>query len=120
MKSGSSSEYIPHRGDFVWIDLDPTVGHEQAGRRPALVISDRIYNSRSRLVAACPITTRQKGYTAEVSLPDGCAVRGVILTDQLRFLDWRQRNVELIGHAPTAVLGAVLELLAVLLGIPQR
>src|SRR5438128_12170145 len=100
MKSGSSVLYVPHRGDFVWIDLDPTLGHEQAGRRPALVLSDRIYNARSHLFAACPITAKQKGYTAEIPLPDGCPVRGVILADQLKFLDWSRRNVELIGHAP--------------------
>src|SRR5438270_8099109 len=84
--------YIPERGDAIWITLDPRAGHEQAGRRPALVLSPRAYNGRVGLALLCPITSQVKGYPFEVPLPDGLAVAGVVLADQVKSLDWRARQ----------------------------
>jgi mRNA interferase MazF len=113
MKSG---RYIPDRGDLVWIDLDPTRGHEQGGRRPAIVLSAQFYNARSKLLVACPITSRVKGYTFEVPVPDGLAVEGVVLADHVRTLDWNQRTVSFIEHAPAVLFEEVTDRVAVLLG----
>ncbi len=89
MRSSSSSElYVPKKGDVVWIDFNPQSGREQAGRRPALVISSTMYNRRVRLALVCPITTKVKGYAFEVPIPEGLAVSGVVLADQAKSLDW--------------------------------
>src|SRR5438105_7801743 len=84
--------YVPRRGDAVWITLDPQAGHEQAGRRPALVLSPETYNGKVGLALLCPITNRGKGYPFEVVLPPGLAVTGVVLADQLKNLDWQVRR----------------------------
>jgi mRNA interferase MazF len=88
--------FVPERGDLVWLNFDP--GYEQAGRRPAVVISPAAYNRLLGLALFCPITTRRKGYLWEVPLPDGLPVNGYILTDQLRSLDWRARRAEWIAR----------------------
>ena len=75
--------------DIVWLDFDPQTGHEQAGRRPALVLSPLAYNRPSGLAVLCPVTSRTKGYPCEVGIPTGLAVSGVVLADQLKNLDWR-------------------------------
>ena len=80
--------YVPRRGDLVWIDFNPQAGREQAGHRPALVISPRLYNAKAGLALFCPITSRQKGYPFEVALPPGLEFSGVILADQLKSLDF--------------------------------
>src|SRR2546425_1274360 len=80
---------VPDAGDLVWLSFDPQAGHEQSGRRPALVLSPASYNGKSGLALVCPITSRVKGYPFEVSLPEGSKFAGVILADQLRSLDWR-------------------------------
>lgn len=80
--------YIPERGDAVWITLDPQAGHEQAGRRPALVLSPSAYNGRVGLALLCPITSQVKGYPFEVPLPAGLGVAGVVGADQVKSLDW--------------------------------
>src|SRR5437762_13948374 len=85
--------YVPERGDAVWLTLDPQAGHEQAGRRPALVLSPAAYNGRVGLALCCPITNQAKGYPFEVALPDGLAVSGVVLADQVKSLDWRAWRV---------------------------
>jgi mRNA interferase MazF len=90
--------FVPERGDLVWLNFDPQAGHEQAGRRPAVVISPAGYNRLLGLALFCPITTRRKGYLWEVPLPDGLPVNGYILTDQLRSLDWRARRAEWISR----------------------
>jgi len=108
----------PERGDLIWLSFTPQSGREQAGRRPALVVSPSAYNSKAGLALACPITSRVKGYPFEVGLPDGCSVQGVVLADQLRSLDWRSRQAELIGAAPMAVVEKVLQLVAALLSDP--
>lgn len=102
------SIFVPERGDVVKMSFDPQSGHEQAGWRPALVVSPRAYNRASSLALLCPITSRAKGYPFEVSLPDDLTIRGVILTDQIRSLDWRARRAKFVAHAPDAVVREVL------------
>jgi mRNA interferase MazF len=107
----------PDRGDLVWVDFDPQAGREQAGRRPALVLSALAYNRRAGLAVMCPITSRRKGYPFEVSLPDGLPLGGVVLVDHVRSLDWRVRRASVEGRVPAAVLGQVGGLLRALLVI---
>ena len=109
------SHYVPDRGDAVWLHFDPQVGHEQAGRRPALVLSPASYNDRVGLAILCPITRQAKGYPFEVALPEGSDVAGVILSDQVKSLDWRARRAEPICHVPARVTEQVLQKLATLL-----
>jgi mRNA interferase MazF len=111
--------YVPKRGDIVWINLDPQVGHEQAGRRPALVISPGAYNGKVGLALACPITNQQKGYPFEVLLPRGLPVTGVILTDQVKSLDWRARRAELICSLAAEVVEQVIARVSLLLNGPS-
>jgi mRNA interferase MazF len=107
--------YIPERGDAVWITLDPQVGHERSGRRPAVVLSPAAYNGRVGLALMCPITNRVKGYPFEVGLPEGLAVTGVVLADQVKNLDWRARKAVRIGTVQPEVLSDVLVKLQTLL-----
>lgn len=107
--------YVPDRGDIVWLTFTPRVGHEQAGRRPALVVSPRAYNEKTGLALRCPITSRVKGYPFEVTLPAKGSITGVVLSDQLKSLDWRARRAEFAAQAPRKVVGEVLDKLAVLL-----
>lgn len=100
--------YRPDRGDVVWLTFDPQVGHEQAGRRPAAVLSPRGYNSKVGLFLACPITTRVKGYPFEVLLPAGLPVAGAVLTDQAKSLDWRSRRAEFVCDLPEETVGQIL------------
>ena len=100
--------YVPDRGDVVWLEFDPQAGHEQAGRRPALVVSPRSYNARVGLALLCPITSRQKGYPFEVPLPAGLEVAGVILADQMKSLDWRVRRATRAAAVPREVLDEVV------------
>lgn len=101
--------YIPERGDYVWIDFDPQVGHEQAGRRPALVLSRSMYNGPSRLALFCPITRKAKGFPWEVSVAGTDAITGVILADQVKSLDWERRRVEFISKSSTRLVHDVLD-----------
>jgi mRNA interferase MazF len=107
--------YVPERGDVVWIDFDPQAGHEQGGRRPALVLSPSSYNGRVGLAILCPITSRVKGYSFEVPIPLGLAVRGVVLADQAKNLDWRARNASFICTLPSTVIVEVRKKLSALL-----
>ncbi len=100
--------FVPERGDIVKMSFDPPSGHEQAGWRPALVVSPALYNGVSSLALFCPITSRPKGYPFEVALPDGLAVSGVVLADQIRSLDWRARKARLVERAPAPVVREVL------------
>lgn len=110
------TNYVPIAGDAVWINLDPQAGHEQAGRRPALVISPDSYNRKVGLALMCPITNQVKGYPFEVNLPDGLAVSGAVLSDQIKCLDWRARDVRQICAVPKEVLASVVKRLNTLLG----
>jgi mRNA interferase MazF len=107
--------YLPERGDIVWITLNPQAGHEQAGRRPALVISPAAYNEKVGLAILCPITSQVIGYPFEVLIPDGLKVNGAILADQVKSLDWQARQAEWIGELPEAAVVEVLHKLATLI-----
>lgn len=105
----------PARGDLVWITLSPQAGHEQAGRRPALILSPKQYNSRVGLALLCPITAKVKGYPFEVKLPSDLPITGVVLADQVKSLDWVARQAETVGRAPDSVIFEVLAKLNTLL-----
>ena len=96
--------YVPSRGDLIWLQFNPQAGHEQAGHRPALVISPSSYNRRVGLAVCCPITSQVKGYPFEVLLPEGLGVEGAILSDQIKSLDWRVRRAERFCPAPAEVI----------------
>src|SRR5277367_2765584 len=104
--------FVPERGDVVWISLNPQAGHEQRGRRPALVLSPAAYNRKVGLALFCPLTTQIKGYPFEVLLPVGLKAQGAILSDQLKSLDWRARRAELLCRLPADVTTEVLEKLS--------
>ena len=111
--------YIPDRGDFIWIDLSPHRGHEQAGHRPALVLSPKSYNRRTGLCILCPATRQEKGYAFEVTHHTGDADRGVILADHVRCVDWRTRRARRIGHVLPEVLNEVVARLSALIIHPD-
>jgi mRNA interferase MazF len=107
--------YVPERGDVVWLSFTPQAGHEQAGRRPAVVLSPKAYNQKVGLAIFCPITNQIKGYPFEVRLPKEVGVTGVILSDQAKSLDWRVRKAEYIGALPEEAINEVLAKLGMLL-----
>jgi mRNA interferase MazF len=108
--------YVPERGDVVWLEFNPQAGHEQAGNRPALVISPASYNRCVGLALFCPLTTRVKGYPFEVVLPAGLKATGAILADQVKSLDWRVRRAKLLCRVPSDVVEDTLARLQALLG----
>ena len=103
--------YVPRRGDFVTLTFDPQSGHEQRGRRPALVVSNDLFNKHAGLCIACPVTNARRDYPFHVTIPDDCDVTGVVMVEQVRSVDFRARNVKRLGPAPDAVLDEVLTLL---------
>ncbi len=105
----------PRRGDVVWIDMSPQAGHEQAGRRPAVVLSPDGYNDKTGLALVCPVTSRAKGYPFEVQLPKGMVVSGVVLVDQLRSVDWHARRADRAGSLPHGIIIDILAKLDTLL-----
>ena len=107
--------YCPSRGDIVRIDLLPTIGHEQSGKRPAIVLSPIAYNKMVGLMLCCPITSKEKGYPFEVKIPEGSQISGVVLSDQVRSLDWKSRNTSLVAKAPRELIDDVLAKLQTLL-----
>ena len=106
--------YVPERGDLVWLDFTPQAGHEQAGRRPALILSATAYNGKTGLAICCPVTSQVKGYPFEVPLPAKGKIIGVVLADQVRSLDWKARNAEFVGNAPAETVQEALRKLAVI------
>lgn len=96
--------YVPDRGDAIWLNFTPQAGHEQAGHRPALVLSPASYNRKAGLALLCPITSQVKGYPFEVQLTSTTEVHGVILADQVKSLDWRERDAEFIEEVSEAVI----------------
>ena len=110
----NSRTYVPECGDVVWITLNPQAGHEQAGRRPAVVLSPQNYNSKTGLAILCPVTNQVKGYPFEVLLTAGLPVAGAILSDQVKSLDWRALNTELICALPEETISEVLQKLVTL------
>ncbi len=107
--------YIPARGDIVKFDFDPTLGREQAGYRPALIITSRKFNQATRLALVCPITSKIKGFELEVALPDGLKTAGVILSFQVKTIDWFERQVRFIESLPTNAIDEVIAKLSTLL-----
>jgi len=103
----SVARYIPQRGDLVWLTFDPQAGHEQAGRRPAIVLSPEPYNRRAGLAILCPITNQAKGYPFEVALPHGLPIAGVVLADHVKSADWSARRARFAAKAPPKVLAEV-------------
>lgn len=110
-----AKRYVPERGDVVWLQFDPQAGHEQAGKRPALVLSPAAYNGRVGLALLCPITSQRKGYPFEVQLPPGLRIQGVVLADQVKSLDWRIRRAERADSVPQPVLDEAVAKIRVLL-----
>ena len=108
--------YVPDAGDLMWLSFSPQAGREQAGRRPALVLSPRSYNGPAGLCVVCPVTSQVKDYPFEVALPDHLPVQGVVLADHAKSVDWRQRQAEHIGIAPAETLDQVRAKLKPLLG----
>jgi len=109
------SNYIPDRGDAVWINMNPQAGHEQAGRRPAIVLSPISYNRKVGLALFCPVTNQIKGYPFEVNIPSGLKVTGAVLSDQVKSLDWKIRNTEFYDKIPDAVILEIFKKLGALL-----
>lgn len=110
--------YVPARGDAIWINLQPQAGHEQAGRRPVMVLSPSSYNGRVGLALLCPITNQRKGYPFEVRIPSRLRVTGVVLADQIKSLDWRERHAEFICALPAETVAEVLAKLTTLMSDP--
>jgi len=108
-------DYTPQRGDIVWLNFNPQVGREQAGRRPAVVLSPGLYNGKVGLLLACPITSQVKGYPFEVAIPAGLKIRGVVLCDQVKSLDWRGGEAEFVGRLPANAMNEVLAKISALL-----
>jgi len=109
--------YLPNRGDVVWISLNPQAGHEQAGRRPAVVVSPPAYNRKVGLALLCPITSQIKGYPFEVIIPQGLKLSGAVLSDQVKSLDWRARRAELICKLPKDTIVEVVQKLSTLVSL---
>src|SRR5262245_2057538 len=112
-----SMAYVPDRGDAVWITLNPQAGHEQAGRRPAVILSPAAYNGKVGLAILCPITNQVKGYPFEVVIPSGLAITGTILSDQVKSPDWRARNATFISRLPASTIAEVLQKLNTLVSL---
>jgi mRNA interferase MazF len=113
----SGDVYCPDKGDIIWIDLDPTKGREQQGRRPALVLTPRSYNERAKRCVLCPITSHARDYPFEIPIPTGHAITGTILADQVRSLSWPERYAKFAMTAPADVLEDTCEKIAALLSI---
>jgi mRNA interferase MazF len=107
--------YVPDRGDVIWINFDPQSGHEQAGRRPALVLSSREYNSFLGLAQVCPITSKTKGYPFEVAIPEDLHISGFVLSDQAKSIDWEAREAKFVCICPSSTLIDVLSKLLVVI-----
>ena len=107
--------YTPESGDIVWIMFDPQAGHEQAGRRPALVLSPKTYNGKVGLAILCPVTSQIKGYPFEVRIPEGLAVNGAVLSDQVKSLDWRVRKADFLCKLPSPAYLEVVQKLHTLI-----
>ena len=108
-------KYVPDRCDIVWLDFNPNIGHEQAGKRPAVVITPKNYNEKTGLAIFCPITSKIKNYPFEVKLPSYCKIKGVILVDQIKSLDWKRRNAAFVFKLHEYILNEVIEKLKLLI-----
>ena len=115
MKFGETMTYIPDSGDIVWLMFNPQAGHEQAGHRPALVLSPKAYNGKVGLAILCPVTSQIKGYPFEVKIPEGLEIGGAVLSDQVKSLDWKARQAKFICKLPSATYNEVVQKLSTLL-----
>src|SRR5262245_28773931 len=109
--------YVPDAGDLVWLTFDPQAGHEQRGRRPALVLSPRLYNGKTGLAVVCPVTSQAKGYPFEVPLPPTEDTTGVVLADHVKNLDWQARRAVFAAKMSPETLTDVRERLRTVLGL---
>lgn len=114
-KRSGNKNYIPERGDIIWLKFNPQAGREHSGRRPALVLSPGSYNSKTGLAILCPITSKEKGYPFEVKINIKEKVKGVILSDQMKSLDWRQRDADFIVKADSRIVNQVIEKISLLI-----
>lgn len=112
----NTGHYVPERGDVVWLQFNPQTGSEQAGHRPALVISPRSYNKKVGLAIFCPLTSKVKGYPFEVEVLGGRKAKGAVLADQVKSLDWRTRKASKFDSVSDQVMEEVLAKIAVLVG----
>ncbi len=117
MVKNKSKSYIPRKGDLIWINFNPTSGVEQKGLRPALVVSEMAFNDKVGMAFCCPVTNTVRGGPFEVLVPKKSGVSGVILTDQIRSIDWRAREARFISSASINVMNDVVDRLAAILGI---
>jgi len=106
--------YIPEKGDIIWINFDPQLGHEQAKRRPALVLTPKTYNDKTSLCIVCPLTSKKKGYPFEVNFSEN-SEESIVLSDQVKSLDWRSRKGTFKSKAPKKVVLEVLSKLLILI-----
>ncbi len=104
-------KYIPNKGDFIAVTFDPQSGHEQRGRRPTLVVSNTLFNERTGLTMVCPLTTADRGYPFHVPVMDSRKVKGFVMVEQVKSIDYRTRQAKLIGKASDQVLDEVLSIL---------
>lgn len=104
------AEMVPDKGDLVYLNFSPQAGSEQAGHRPAIVLSPKLFNSW-KFAIVCPITNQVKGYPFEVPIPEGLAIGGVILADQVRSIDWRARGLVIRDHVPDTTTTRCLQLI---------
>ncbi len=108
-------KYVPKKGDLIALTFDPQSGHEQKGRRPALVISHAVFNRKTGLAYVCPITTTDRSIPLHVKLPDDCTLSGVVMVDQMKSVDYKSRKAKFIEKAPAEVLNEVLAILDAIL-----
>lgn len=104
----TSDIWVPERGDVIWLEFDPQAGREQAGRRPAVVLSPAAYNAPTSRALCVPVSSKAKGYPFEVALPDDFPVQGVAFADQVKCLDWRARHARFVAALPPSVLSSLL------------
>jgi mRNA interferase MazF len=114
------AQFVPHQGDVVWLDFDPQTGHEQKGRRPALVLSPAAYNAKVGMIVCCPISSQEKGYPFEVALAGARGIKGVALADQIKSLDWQARRASRKTKVSMNVVAAVVNKIVLLITPPQQ
>ncbi|MGE0086497.1 MAG: type II toxin-antitoxin system PemK/MazF family toxin [Desulfococcaceae bacterium] len=105
------SKYIPDKGDFVILTFDPQAGHEQAGRRPAIVISNKLFNQHTGLALVCPITNTDRGIPFHVCIPEDAGITGLVMVDQIKSVDYRARMIQFMEKAPPMVIREVMSIL---------
>ena len=105
------SNYIPNKGDFVWLNFDPQSGHEQKGRRTAIIVSKPLFNEKTGLAFACPITTKDRSFPFHLRIPEGLPVHGVVMIDQVKSIDYASRKVSFIAQAPKNLMDEILAIL---------